>query len=125
MAITAVATTVTTIRGEVHDTATKLESCYPRLTAPRARPKPCHSKPNVNSTCCQAEPKPRTHVHHTLSSLRSWLSLFPPSSPLSRPSLLPSSSPLLWPSQFPWPRLLQLSSPLSWSSLLPASNPLL
>ncbi|KAM2538514.1 hypothetical protein TB2_023951 [Malus domestica] len=78
------------------------EPCHPKLTILRPQP-----KPNTNSTCCQAEPKPRTHVHHTLRSLLS------PSNPLLWPSLLPPSSPLLWPS------LLQPCNLISWPSLFP------
>jgi hypothetical protein len=60
-------------------------------------------------TCCQVEPKPRTRVHHTLSS------------PLPWPSLLLSSGPLLWPSLLQWPSLLPRPSLLLWHSKQPRS----
>ena len=82
MATTAVATTV----------ATHGELCHSRPTAPRPRPKPCHSKPNASPMRCRAEPKPRTHMCHTPRSPLTWPSLLPPSSLLSWPFKQPKSA---------------------------------
>ena len=71
--------------------------CHPNLHEPQ--PKSCHSKPKVNRLVppksnanlmhCRAEPKPHTHVRHTLSSLLPWPSLLSPSSPLPWPQPAP------------------------------------